>query len=156
MKQELHPIEVLLLVALAAGWAVLTLARAVLVPLVVLVVTLAGWRPAATAPTQAPTVQPQRTCAGEPGKGWPARGCWRSGRSAAVTLRHGTDKNRADVLLFLPQGALDRPPAPAPHPLALVAAELEALPVTALRQLAGVRSKRTRKIDLVAMVAACG
>jgi hypothetical protein len=108
MNKELHPIEVLLLVALAAGWAVLTLARAVLVPLVVLVATLAGWRLAATAPTQAPMVQPHRR------------------------------------------------PAPAHHPLALMAAELEALPVTALRQLAGVRSKRNRKIDLVAMVAACG
>ena len=111
MKQDLHPIEVLLLVALAAGWAVVTLARAVLVPLVALVMALAGWRPAATATTAtapAPMVQ------------------------------------------------MHRPSAPALHPLALVAAELEQLPVTALRQLAGVRSKRTRKIDLVAMVAACG
>jgi hypothetical protein len=108
MKQELHPIEVLLLVALAAGWAVLTLARALAVPLVALVMARAGWRPAATAPSPAPMVQPHQ------------------------------------------------PPAPALHPLALVAAELEQLPVTALRQLAGVRSKRTRKIDLVAMVAACG
>ena len=110
-NKDLHPIEVLLLVALAAGWAVVTLARAVLVPLVALGLALAGWRPAATATTAtapAPMVQ------------------------------------------------MHQPPAPALHPLALVAAELEQLPVTALRQLAGVRSKRARKIDLVAMVAACG
>ena len=107
-NKDLHPVEVLLLVAMAAGWAVVTLARAVLVPLVALGLALAGWRPAATAPSPAPMVQPHQ------------------------------------------------PPAPALHPLSLVAAELEQLPVTALRQLAGVRSKRTRKIDLVAMVAACG
>jgi hypothetical protein len=106
MKQELHPIEALLLVALVAGWAVFTLARALVVPLVALVITLAGWRPPATA---------------EP-----------------------------------PMAKSQSRPAPAHHPLALVAAELEALPVTAIRQLAGVRSKRTRKADLIAMVVACG
>jgi hypothetical protein len=41
------------------------------------------------------------------------------------------------------------------HPLALVAAELEALPVTRLRPMVGIRSKRARKAELVAMVAAC-
>jgi hypothetical protein len=110
-NKDPHPLEVLLLVALAAGWAVATLARAVPVPLVALGLALASWRPAATATTAtapAPMVQTHR------------------------------------------------PPAPALHPLALVAAELEQLPVTALRQLAGVRSKRTRKIELIAMVAACG
>ena len=109
-NKDLHPIEVLLLVALAAGWAVVTLARALVVPLVALVMALAGWRPAATATTAT---------------------------LATMVQMH-------------------RPSAPALHPLALVAAELEQLPVTALRQLAGVRSKRTRKIDLIAMVTACG
>ena len=51
------------------------------------------------------------------------------------------------------------PPAPAPapavHPLAVLAAELEALPVSRLRPLAGVTSKRHRKIELISMVAAC-
>jgi hypothetical protein len=47
------------------------------------------------------------------------------------------------------------PPAPLLHPLALVAEELEALPATALRELAGTRSKRIRKALLVALVAAC-
>ena len=49
------------------------------------------------------------------------------------------------------------PPAPPPivHQLALVAAELEALPVSRLRPMVGTRSKRLRKAELVAMVAAC-
>ena len=46
------------------------------------------------------------------------------------------------------------PPAPVVHPLALVAAELEALPVSRLRFMAGTRSKRARKAELVALVAA--
>ncbi|MCP9798911.1 hypothetical protein [Cyanobium sp. Lug-B] len=46
-------------------------------------------------------------------------------------------------------------PAPAVHPLAVLAAELEALPVSRLRPLAGVTSKRHRKIELISMVAAC-
>ena len=46
-------------------------------------------------------------------------------------------------------------PAPAVHPLALVAAELEALPVTRLRPMVGVTSKRHRKHELVALAVAC-
>lgn len=49
-------------------------------------------------------------------------------------------------------------PPPAPpmvHPLALVAEQLEALPVSRLRPLAGVRSKRIRKAELVALAVAC-
>lgn len=61
------------------------------------------------------------------------------------------------------QLARHRPPAPTPrslpvppaaHPLALLAAELEALPATTLRRLAGVRSKRARKAELVALLLA--
>ena len=47
------------------------------------------------------------------------------------------------------------PPAPAVHPLSLLAAELEVLPVSRLRPIAGVRSKRLRKNELVAVLAAC-
>jgi hypothetical protein len=47
------------------------------------------------------------------------------------------------------------PLAPLMHPLAVVAAELETLPITRLRELAGVRSKRLRKCELVAVLAAC-
>ena len=43
---------------------------------------------------------------------------------------------------------------PAVHPLALLAAELEPLPVTRLRELVGVRSKRLRKCELVATLVA--
>ncbi len=46
-------------------------------------------------------------------------------------------------------------PAPAVHTLALVAAELEALPVTTLRPMVGTRSKRIRKAELVALAVAC-
>ena len=56
-----------------------------------------------------------------------------------------------------PARALTPPPAAGPlqHPLAVLAAELEALPVTCLRPMAGVTSKRHRKAELIAMVAAC-
>jgi hypothetical protein len=47
------------------------------------------------------------------------------------------------------------PPVPLLHPLALVAEELEALPVTQLRPMAGTRSKRIRKAELVAALVAC-
>ena len=47
------------------------------------------------------------------------------------------------------------PPPPLLHPLAAVAAELEALPVTQLRPMAGTRSKRIRKAELVAQLVAC-
>lgn len=40
--------------ALLTGWAVLTIARALLVPLVALVLTLLGWRPAPSAPPALP------------------------------------------------------------------------------------------------------
>ena len=51
-----------------------------------------------------------------------------------------------------PQPVLARP---TPHPLAGLADRLAELPVTTLRTLAGTRSKRIRKADLIAMVAAC-
>lgn len=57
-----------------------------------------------------------------------------------------------------PEGRCVAPPpspAPAVHPLALVAAELEGMPATRLRELVGVRSKRLRKCELVAVLAAC-
>jgi hypothetical protein len=54
---------------------------------------------------------------------------------------------------------ISRPPAPPPapllHPLAAVAAELEALPATALRELAGTRSRRRSKRELVGLLVAC-
>jgi hypothetical protein len=44
---------------------------------------------------------------------------------------------------------------PATHPLAQLATELEAMPATTLRAMAGTRSKRHTKAALIAMVAAC-
>ncbi len=46
-RTDAHPIEVLLLVTLLALEAAVTLARAVLVPAVALLLTLARWRPSA-------------------------------------------------------------------------------------------------------------
>ncbi len=56
-----------------------------------------------------------------------------------------------------PARVMTPPPAPAPavHPLAVVAEQLEALPVTTLRPMAGTRSKRIRKAELVALAVAC-
>lgn len=51
---------------------------------------------------------------------------------------------------------VDTPPAPpSVHPLAAIAAELEALPVARLRPMAGVRSKAIRKAQLIELVAVC-
>lgn len=56
-----------------------------------------------------------------------------------------------------PARVMTPPPAAAPlqHPLAVLAAELEALPVSRLRPMAGTRSKRLKKAELVAMLAVC-
>ncbi|MBD2718113.1 hypothetical protein [Synechococcus sp. FACHB-909] len=56
-----------------------------------------------------------------------------------------------------PARVMPPPPAAAPavHPLSVVAAELAELPVTTLRPMVGTRSKRAKKAELVAMVAAC-
>ena len=56
-----------------------------------------------------------------------------------------------------PPAAPEAPLArPQPHPLTALATELQLLPVTQLRAMAGIRSKSIRKAQLVAMVAACG
>lgn len=61
-----------------------------------------------------------------------------------------------DAPILLPVAAsTDAPPAPLLHPLALVAEQLEALPVSRLRPMAGVTSKRHRKHELVAALVAC-
>ena len=90
-------------ITLEAAWILL---RALLVPVVALVLVLAQWRPAA-APAPA-AAEPEPMVA-----------------------------------------------RPTPHPLALIAAELEALPAATLRQMAGIRSRRHSKAALVGMVIAC-
>jgi hypothetical protein len=66
-------------------------------------------------------------------------------------LAHPTEtQSTAEVLS-------DPDPAPTPaaiHPLATLATELQQLPVTRLRQLAGIRSKRHTKHQLTAMICA--
>ena len=47
--------DVVIVAALLTGWAVLAIARAVLVPLLALLLTVAGWRPR---PMEAPTEPP--------------------------------------------------------------------------------------------------
>ena len=47
------------------------------------------------------------------------------------------------------------PVAPAVHPLAILADDLQSQPVAALRRKSGVRSKRYRKAELAAMLVAC-
>ena len=47
------------------------------------------------------------------------------------------------------------PMPPAPHPLVVIAMELEAMSCRELRALAGIRSKRHRKAELVALLMAC-
>ena len=93
------------------------LLRALLVPVVALVLTLAQWRSG-----------PERL--------------W--------------SKPAAPEATTPPPAAPEAPPAkPEPHPLALLATELERLPLTALRQMVGTRSKRHTKAQLVGMIAAC-
>lgn len=77
---------------------------------------------------------------------------WRPSQAPAVTAPDAT----TDPPALLPVAAIsDAPPAPLLHPLALVAEQLEALPVTRLRPLANTRSKRARKAELVAALVAC-
>ena len=51
-----------------------------------------------------------------------------------------------------PEAPLARPQ---PHPLAALAHDLQLLPVTQLRAMAGTRSKTTRKAQLIEQVIAC-
>jgi hypothetical protein len=59
MKTELHPVEVVILCAVALAWAVVTIARTLLVPLLAMLITLVRHRPAPApeAPLQ-PTPEP--------------------------------------------------------------------------------------------------
>ncbi len=128
MKNETDTIEVLLAVALEVAEALLLLT----VALVALLLTVARWRP-----SQAPAVTaPDATT--DPPAPVPS--------PAAST----------DAPALLPVAAItDAPPAPLLHPLAVVAEQLEALPVTRLRPMASTRSKRARKAELVAALVAC-
>ena len=117
---ELHPITVLLAVALEVAEAITVL----IVALVALLLTVARWRP-----SQAPAV------------------------TAAPAA--STDAPAPPALVEEPCApALVHSPALL-HPLALVAEQLEALPVTRLRPMANTRSKRARKAELVAALVAC-
>jgi hypothetical protein len=98
MKNEIHPIELLILAALVVAAAVIDLAKVA----TALVLTIAGWR------TPRPAVE-------------------LSGNSGQL------------------------PAAPAAPLVSPLLAELEALTVAQLQQLAGTRSKKHRKQQLITM-----
>ena len=101
-----------------------------IVALVALLLTVARWMP-----SQAPAV---------------------ASVAAITESAGGSFGPPADQPALLPVAAIsDAPPVPLLHPLAVVAEQLEALPVTRLRPLAGVTSKRARKAELVAALVAC-
>lgn len=69
-RNEAHPIELAALAVLALGWALMTVARLLLVPALALLLVALGWRPAAPQPEpiaplpQAPALA--LACAPEP------------------------------------------------------------------------------------------
>jgi hypothetical protein len=97
-RNDLHPVEVLLVAAVLVVWAVVTIARTVLVPIVALVLTVAGLPgpcrtvPTATvpAPPQAHPLQTLATAAGAHLAPLPVRELRRLARSAGLprTLAH--------------------------------------------------------------------
>lgn len=98
-RTELHPVEVLLLVALLALEAAWLLARAVLAPLVALLLTLAHWRPAA--PPLAPLEHPLALVAAgiaEALAGVPVRELRSRARAAGLPRQLSRSGRRADLL----------------------------------------------------------
>ena len=71
-RNEAHPIELAALAVLALGWALMTVARLLLVPALALLLVALGWRPAAPQPVApAPIASPEApslalACAPEP------------------------------------------------------------------------------------------
>ena len=121
------PVVALLAITVLTIEAAVLLLRAALVPLVALVVTLAPFR-------QVPAANPADH---------------RPGRPKTIADGH-------PQLIEPTHCVKEMNSAPQPHPLATLATELQQLPVTRLRAMAGTRSKRHTKAALVAMVAACG
>jgi hypothetical protein len=59
MNRSLTTEEVVIVSCLAVGWAIATIARELLAPLVALVLTLLGWRPAAKPEVEPPFTTPE-------------------------------------------------------------------------------------------------
>ena len=144
MKNETDTITVILALLLEA----LEAAAVLIVALVALLLTVARWRPSQAPAVAAPTASTE------------------SSTASVVATESSTASVVAvdDLPALLPVAAIsDAPPAAAPgrlqapllHPLAVMALELEALPVTRLRPMANTRSKRARKHELVAALVAC-
>ncbi|MFU8886142.1 MAG: hypothetical protein ACNA8O_11885 [Cyanobacteriota bacterium] len=98
-RTELHPVEVLLLVAVLALEAAWLLARAMLALLVALLLTLARWRPAP--PLPAPLEHPLALVAAgiaEALAGVPVRELRRRARVAGLPRQLSRSGRRADLL----------------------------------------------------------
>jgi len=172
-----HPVLVLLAIAVLTLEAAVLLLRAALVPLVALVLVLVE-RPLRR------RNNPPSVALAEPGLRGPGAGGCNNPPPAALRGRPPLRCNNPPPaapeapLSRRPARRCNNPPpaapeapttaaaksasfaaaintAPQPHPLATLATELQALPVTRLRAMAGIRSKRHTKAALVAMVAAC-
>ena len=136
MKNETDTITVILALLLEA----LEAAAVLIVALVALLLTVARWRPSQAPAVAAPTASTE------------------SSTASVVATESSTASVVAvdDLPALLPVAAIsDAPPIPLLHPLAVVAEQLEALPVTRLRPMANTRSKRARKHELVAALVAC-
>ena len=126
-RTDAHPIEL----ALVAGLVVIEALVVLVAAVVALVVTLARWE--ANHRTHVSDTDMKT----------------HGSRESARGIRRRLVKRAAEPEPIQPQ------PQPQLHPLALLATELQALPVATLRQMASTRSKAIRKAQLIEMVAAC-
>jgi hypothetical protein len=95
--------DVVIVAALLTGWALLTIARAVLVPALALLLTVAGWRPAPscppTLPPDAPAPDPLMPVAPDLG-GLPVAELRRLARASGLKQLARTGR-RAELLVAL-------------------------------------------------------
>ena len=136
-KTENHPIELAIVAAVVVLEAVVVLVAAV----VALVVTLARWE------------AEHRTHGGDRSKPC-VTGVDRDDDSARG-IRRRLQKRVAEPEPIKYPSSTHQVAQPQLHPLALIATQLQALPVATLRQMANTRSKTVRKAQLIEMVAAC-
>ena len=139
-KTETHPVELLIVAGLVALEAVIVLAAAA----AALVMTLHR------------VIRRRPTTEEQAAKGDDVT--FSKGNSQAYLLSR-IARDAPEVLERVKAGefrsARAAAPAPAVHPLSVVAAELAELPVSRLRPMVGTRSKRIRKSELVALAVAC-
>ena len=104
-RTDLHPVEVLLLVAVLALEAAWLLARAALVPVVAVLLTVAGWRPATAPPAPPPPLEhPLAVVAAGLAEGLaavPVRELRQLARAAGLPRQLSRSGRRADLLAAL-------------------------------------------------------